>query len=66
MLGCDNGEEAKGATRWVNENNVNVAITRAKHRVYILGDRAAWESNRVVDFARVRLADVDNEKVVVM
>lgn len=66
MLGCDNGEEAKGATRWVNESNVNVAITRAKHRVYILGDRAAWESNRVVDFARVRLANVDNEKVVVM
>lgn len=63
MLGCDNGEEAKGATRWVNENNVNVAITRAKHRVYIIGDRAAWESNRVVNFARVRLANVDNEKV---
>ena len=38
LLGCDAGEEAAGAVRWVNSNIVNVAVTRAKYRLYVIGD----------------------------
>ena len=38
LLGCD--ESAAGAVRWVNSNIVNVTATRAKSRLYIIGDRS--------------------------
>lgn len=43
LLGCDNSKEASGAISWVNKNIVNVAVTRAKYRLYIIGDAKAWE-----------------------
>ncbi len=48
LLGCDAGKEAAGAVRWVNSNIVNVAVTRAKYRLYVIGGSKAWEPNRFV------------------
>lgn len=41
MLGCD--ENALSAVRWVNTNIVNVAVTRAKYRLYVIGDYTVWQ-----------------------
>lgn len=46
LLGCDS--TANGAVRWVNDNIVNVAVTRAKYRLYVIGDRALWQDNESV------------------
>jgi len=40
LLGCD--QKSKGAANWVNKNIVNVAATRAKYRLYIIGDEKVW------------------------
>lgn len=45
LLGCDGSRDAKGAVRWVNSNIVNVAATRAKYRLYIVGDAQVWMEN---------------------
>ena len=41
-------EEAKGAIGWVNDNIVNVAVTRAKYRLYVIGDKDAWKKSSCV------------------
>lgn len=41
LLGCD--MNALPAVRWVNANIVNVASTRAKYRLYIIGDYTVWQ-----------------------
>lgn len=38
MLGCQSNDSANGAIKWVNANNVNVAFTRAKEYIYVIGD----------------------------
>ncbi|MBC1861776.1 DNA helicase [Listeria welshimeri] len=43
LLGCD--ASAMGAVNWVNENMVNVAVTRAKYRLYVIGDANVWKKN---------------------
>lgn len=45
VLGCDKSEKAAGAIRWVNKNIVNVAVTRAKYRLYVIGDKEAWSKS---------------------
>lgn len=40
LLGCD--KNALSAVRWVNTNIVNVAATRAKYRLYVIGDYTVW------------------------
>lgn len=45
LLGCDTSKEAAGAIRWVNANIVNVAVTRAKYRLYVIGDENAWKES---------------------
>lgn len=52
LLGCDNSKEAEGAVRWVNSNIVNVAVTRAKYRLYIIGDESVWSKNRNLQTAK--------------
>lgn len=43
VLGCD--ASATGAVRWVGENIVNVAVTRAKYRLCAVGDETLWAAN---------------------
>lgn len=52
LLGCDNSNSAKGAISWVNDNIVNVAVTRAKYRLYVIGDEEAWEKSSCVSLTR--------------
>ncbi|WP_147616026.1 C-terminal helicase domain-containing protein [Treponema pectinovorum] len=46
VLGCD--KNSKGAINWVNANIINVAVTRAKYRLYVVGDWNLWSSNKNV------------------
>lgn len=52
LLGCDTGKEARGAVNWVNKNIVNVAATRAKFRLYVIGDEDAWKASTCVSWAK--------------
>ena len=53
MLGCQSDGSANGAIKWVNANNVNVAFTRAKEYVYVIGDAPKWaELNKNLAFAQ--------------
>ena len=60
LLGCDKSKEAEGAIRWVNTNIVNVAVTRAKYRLYVIGDGKAWKNN---DPVRKAKAIIDTYKL---
>lgn len=46
LLGCD--KNALSAVRWVNTNIVNVAVTRAKYRLYVIGDYNVWQHSNVM------------------
>ena len=52
ILGCDTSRGSEGAIRWVNENIINVAATRAKYRLYIIGDENAWSKSLCVREAK--------------
>lgn len=52
LLGCDKSNGAKGAINWVNNNIVNVAVTRAKYRLYVIGDEEAWKKSACISLAR--------------
>ena len=58
-LGCD--KDAPGAVQFVGVNIVNVAASRAKHRLYVVGDYNVWKCNehvaamkRILDTAWVK------------
>ena len=53
LLGCD--ETAEGAIRWVNKNIINVAVTRAKYRLYVVGNQNAWKNNDYISIAKDRM-----------
>lgn len=53
MLGCQSDDSANGAIKWVNANNVNVAFTRAREYIYVIGDASKWaELNKNLAFAQ--------------
>lgn len=52
LLGCDASDDAASAIKWVNNNIVNVAATRAKYRFYIIGDIEAWRKSKCVKRAK--------------
>lgn len=52
LLGCDREKESSGAVRWVNQNVVNVAATRAKYRFYMVGDEIAWKDSEWISTAK--------------
>ncbi len=59
VLGCD--KDAPGAVQFVGLNIVNVAASRAKHRLYVVGDYNVWQRNdhvatmkRILDTAWVK------------
>ncbi len=51
VLGASSAEE-RGARNWAasTPNIVNVAVSRAKHRVYVVGNRKAWEGIGAMKF----------------
>ncbi|MBE5838111.1 DEAD/DEAH box helicase [Butyrivibrio sp.] len=51
LLGCDDSDKNTGIS-FVNKNIVNVAVTRAKYRLYIIGDSNAWKRSMCVNMAR--------------
>ena len=53
LLGCD--ESASGAVKWVNSNIVNVAVTRAKYRLYVVGDYQVWKKSRLFEIVKYNL-----------
>ena len=48
VLGCDTSRSCEGAIKFVNPNIVNVAVSRAKYRLYVVADYAAWKINENV------------------
>ena len=40
LLGCD--EKSISSANWVNRNIVNVAVSRARYRLYVIGDVKVW------------------------
>ncbi len=53
MLGCDETVKERYAVKgFVNSNIVNVAATRAKYRLYIVGNIKVWKNNRYVKEAK--------------
>lgn len=46
VLGCD--QRTAGAARWASDkpNLLNVAVTRAKHRCFLIGDQDLWSGLR--------------------
>lgn len=57
VLGCD--KNAMGAVRWVNSNILNVAVTRAKYRFYIIGDYDIWTKSEIFKTASKYLNKLD-------
>lgn len=55
LLGCDSSSGAAGAISWVSSNIVNVAVTRAKYRLYIIGDASIWRKNEYISEAKATL-----------
>lgn len=64
LLGCD--KSSVKAANWVNKNIVNVAATRAKYRLYIIGDREVW-SCKPVKVARDKVNnDISSDNLITM
>ncbi|HHX57136.1 MAG TPA: hypothetical protein GX710_03875, partial [Clostridiales bacterium] len=59
ILGCD--KTSSGAIGWVNTNIVNVAATRAKYRLYIIGDSEAWQSSSCVSEAKIIIDNINED-----
>lgn len=53
LLGCDESVMQKYAvTGFVKSNLVNVAVTRAKYRLYIVGNYKVWRNNSIIQTAK--------------
>lgn len=58
VLGCQ--PSSTGAIAWVNSNILNVAVTRAKKRVYFIGDYEIWsQKNGNFNTQIIRFSDED-------
>ncbi|MGY4817902.1 DEAD/DEAH box helicase [Pseudomonas chlororaphis subsp. piscium] len=63
VLGCDSSR--MGAIDWASSspNLLNVAVTRAKKHLYILGDQKLWGDRQYFEVARDLLSRVEAEKL---
>lgn len=55
LLGCD--KNSLGAVKWVKSNIVNVAVTRAKYRLYVIGDYNVWKNNSSMQMVYEKIMD---------
>lgn len=55
VLGCD--KTAIPAVQWVKKNLVNVAVTRAKYRLYVIGDWEVWKNSPWLESVRQEIFD---------
>lgn len=55
LLGCD--INSLGAVKWVKSNIVNVAVTRAKYRLYVIGDYNVWKNNSSMQMVYKKIMD---------
>lgn len=56
LLGCDMSQKEKYAvTGFVNSNLVNVAVTRAKYRLYVIGDAKVWQQNSYISIVKTSM-----------
>ncbi|MDR2837851.1 MAG: hypothetical protein LBV49_04670 [Azonexus sp.] len=62
VLGAD--PDGKGSAEWAasKPNLLNVALTRAQHRVYIVGDVSLWGGLKYFSEARSRLETITGEQ----
>lgn len=61
LLGCDGSKSASGAIRWVTKNIINVAVTRAKYRLYVVGDKVAWKQSEHMQLV-MRILEEESSK----
>ena len=60
VLGCEAGTQSEGAIKWVNRNLVNVAVTRARHRLYVIGDKDAWKWKPCMQVVEKRIEEFED------
>ena len=62
VLGCD--RQSGGAVAWATSkpNILNVALTRAKHRFFIIGDAGLWGEKRYFQEARRNLPEISADE----
>lgn len=62
VLGCDYSTEQ--AANWAGEkpNLINVAITRAKERLYVIGDKNVWHNKGYFSDLQKNLPNIDQDK----
>ncbi|ANN69700.1 hypothetical protein BAU06_15905 [Bordetella bronchialis] len=62
VLGCD--IEGEGAVSWAagKPNILNVALTRAKHRFFMIGDALLWGEKRYFQEARRTLPEISGDE----
>lgn len=62
VLGCDSNGE--GAVSWAagKPNILNVALTRAKHRFFMIGDAGLWGEKRYFQEARRALQEISGDE----
>jgi len=58
VLGCDAQTQNEGAIAW---NILNVALTRAKHRFFIIGDARLWGGKRYFQEAKRHLPEISSD-----
>lgn len=64
LLGCDESQKNKYAVKgFVNSNIVNVAVTRAKYRFYIVGSLKVWCCNQYVNGAKAIIDTLPIENI---
>lgn len=61
LLGCDASQkDSYAVTGFVNCNLVNVAVTRAKYRLYVVGDAGVWQQNKYIRTAKAIMDTLQN------
>jgi hypothetical protein len=58
VLGCD--QDNNGGAHWASDkpNLLNVAVTRAQHRLFIMGDAELWGSKKYFYTAKQSLTTI--------